>query len=78
MITQILTEIESDVKFKIFTEQKRLKAVKTIKNLLFQIDFNAEIIPLEDEKKLSQLMFELKGQDLNEDEFRVIKDLIIK
>lgn len=78
MITQILSEIESDVKYKILTEQKKLKAVKTIKDLLIQIDFKAEIIPLEDVTKLSQLMFELKGQDLNEDEFRVIKDLIMK
>ena len=78
MITQIISEIELDVKYKIFTEQKRLKAIKTIKGLLFQIDFKAETVPLEDVKKLSQLMIELKGKDLNEDEFRVIEDLIMK
>lgn len=76
MIQELLTNIEMDVKYKIFTEQKNLTAIKTIKELINQIDHDAEVVPLEDKEKLSMLLVSLKGKALNESEYRLIDKLI--
>ncbi len=76
MITQVLSDIELDVKYKIYKEQKRLIAVKTVKELLDQVDFSVEVVPLEDIEKLSRLLVSLKGKELNEEEKRLIEKII--
>ncbi len=76
MITQILSDIELDVKYKIYKEQKRLKAIKNVKELLDQIDFSAEVVPFEDIKKLSQLLVSLKGEALDEEENQLIVKIV--
>jgi pantothenate synthetase len=76
MITQKLSEIELDVKYNIYLEQKRLKAIKTIKELLDQIDFSVEVVPFGDIKKLSKLLVSLKGKALDEEENRLIEKIV--
>lgn len=73
MIQELLTTIEMDVKYKIYTEQKYLIAVKNLKELLNQIDHEVEVVPLKDKKKLSDLLVSLKGQALSDDEFRLVE-----
>ncbi len=77
MIQELLTHIETEVKYKIYTEQKNLVAVKNLKELLNQIDHEAEVVPLEDKNRLTNLMVSLKGQALSDVEERMI-DRIIK
>ena len=73
MIQDILTDIEMDVKYKIYTEQKNLIAVKNLKEILNQIDHEAEVVPVVDKEKLSSLLVLLKGQSLSDDEYRMIE-----
>jgi len=76
MILDKLTSIELEVKSNIYKEQNKLVAVKTIQDLLDQIDFNAEIVPMEDLDKLSMLLDSLKGRALSEEESELLKRLV--
>jgi len=73
MIQDILADIEMDVKYTIYTEQKNLIAVKNLKEILNQIDHEAEVVPVVDKEKLSSLLVLLKGQSLSDDEYRMIE-----
>jgi hypothetical protein len=73
MIQDILTAIEMDVKHKIYAEQKKLIAVKNLKELLNQIDHEVEVVPLKDQERLCNLLVSLKGQALNDDEYRLVE-----
>lgn len=76
MIQELLTDIELDVKYKIYTEQKNLLAVKNLKELLNQIDHDVEVVPLKDKEKLSTLLVSLKGQALSDIEYRMVERII--
>ncbi len=76
MIRGKIKQIELEIKYNIFTEQKKLKAVQTVKELLDQIDFTVEVVPLEDIEKLSRLLVTLKGKPLNEEENRLIEKIV--
>jgi len=76
MIKELLTDIELDVKYKIYTEQKNLLAVKNLKELLNQIDHDVEVVPLKDKEKLSTLLVSLKGQALSDNEYRMVERII--
>ncbi len=54
----------------------KLSAIQGIKNLLTQIDFNAETIPLENTKKLKKLLTSLKGSVLSKEELSIVEELI--
>ena len=76
MILDKLTSIELEVKSSIYKEQNKLVAIKTLQDLLDQIDFKVEIVPMENIEKLSRLLNSLKGSTLNENECEVIRSLI--
>ncbi len=76
MITKILSDIESDVESKIYIEQKKLTAIRSIAKLLKQIDFSAEVVPYENNAKLSHLLVSLKGMALNEEEIKLIDTIV--
>lgn len=76
MIQELLTDIELEVKYKIYTEQKNLKAVKNLKELLSQVDHDVEVVPYKDKEKLSRLLVSLKGQALNDNEYQMIERII--
>jgi hypothetical protein len=78
MIRERLTAIEHDVKNRIYLEQKSLVAVRTLKELMDQIDHEVEDVPLEDKDRLSRLLVSLKGGALTEEESRLIERIIIK
>lgn len=54
----------------------KLSAASGIKNLLTQIDFNAETIPLESGKKLKELLSSLKGDLLTNEEIKIADELL--
>jgi len=76
MILDKLTSIELEVKSNIYNEQNKLVAIKTLQVLLDQIDFNVEIVPMENIEKLSRLLNSLKGRALNEEERELLSRLI--
>jgi len=72
MITRILSDIESDIENQISIKHDLLATIKSVTELLGQIDFSSEVVPYEDIEKLSNLMVSLKGKELNEEEMKLI------
>ena len=75
MLQSKLYEMELDLKYRIFEDQKKLSAVKSIKELLNQVDFGVEKVLMNREKVMT-LLFELKGENLTEQEKSVINELV--
>lgn len=75
MIQKVLSDIEIEVADRITAEEKNLKAVKELKVLLDQIDYEAEVVPFEDKEKLSRLLVSLKGTTLNETENKMVEKI---
>lgn len=73
MIQKVLTDIEIEVSNRINEEENNLKAVKELKLLLDQIDYEAEVVPFEDKERLSRLLVSLKGATLNESENQLVE-----
>ena len=76
MILDKLLLIESKVKLNICKEQDRLISIKTFQILLSQIDFDAEIVQMENFEKLANLLISLKGRALNEEEIELLDRII--
>ena len=57
-------------------EDANFKAVRNIKELLEQIDLNAEVVPENNLDMLSRLISSLKNEDLTKDEKRIIKEIV--
>lgn len=57
---------------------RRISAAKSIRKLLEQIDFSSEVVPHEDEERLSNLLVTLKGKSLDDAEKELINELINK
>lgn len=76
MIKEILIAIEEEARDRVDREQKSLVAVKTVMELMNQIDHEVEEVPLQDKDRLARLLISLKGSDLNEEENRLIERII--
>lgn len=76
MILDKLLSIESEVKSNIYKEQNRLISIKTFQVLLNQIDFDAEMVQIENVEKLANLLISLKGRALTEEEFELLDRII--
>lgn len=76
MIQEIITNIELDVKYQIYTEQKKLVAVKNLKEILSQVDHEVEVVPYRDRERLSKLLVLLKGQALSDEENRMLERIV--
>lgn len=76
MIQEIITNIELDVKYQIYTEQKKLVAIKNLKEILSQVDHEVEVVPYRDRERLSKLLVLLKGQALSDEENRMLERIV--
>ena len=76
MILEKLSFIESEIKSNIYKEQNKLVAIKSLQNLLNQIDFDVEIVPMKDFERLSKFLDSLKGNALNEEESELLGRII--
>ena len=54
----------------------KLKAIKDVKRLFAQIDFNAELLPTESAVKLTALLIFLKGTQLTNEESKLVEELV--
>ena len=75
MVLYKLKEIECSLE-QSSQNSERLKAVSTLKNLLLEVDFKTEVIPDHSFDKLSNLLIELKGNELTNNEQLVLKEII--
>jgi len=57
-------------------DEKKLNTISELKRLLRQIDFNVEVVPLEDEDRLLKLFSSLKNKPLSIQEKVLIKELV--
>ena len=55
MIIEKLSKIELASKYKINSEYRKLETVRNFRELLHEIDFSSEIVPVEDIEKLTDL-----------------------
>ena len=76
MIKEILIAIEEEARDRVYREQKSLVAVKTVMELVNQIDHEVEEVPLQDKDRMTRLLVSLKGCDLNDEEERLIDRII--
>jgi hypothetical protein len=76
MIKEILIAIEEEARDRVYREQKSLVAVKTVMELVNQIDHEVEEVPLQDRDRMTRLLVSLKGCDLNDEEERLIDRII--
>ena len=76
MIIEKLSKIEVASKYKINSEYRKIETVRSFRELLNNIDFSSEIVPLEDFEKLTNLLTFLKGDKLNKCEMTLVKELI--
>ncbi|MFL0352211.1 hypothetical protein [Xanthomarina sp. GH4-25] len=76
MIQTKILFIEQDVERNSPENSELLVAVRSIKKLLNQIDFQAEVVPLESTKKLSNLLESLKNEPLSNSERLLVKKLV--
>jgi hypothetical protein len=76
MIKEILIAIEEEARDRVYREQKSLVAVKTLMELVNQIDHEVEEVPLQDRDRMTRLLVSLKGCDLNDEEKRLIDRII--
>lgn len=76
MIRKLLSEIEVEIKYRIYRENKYLNALRDIKESLNQIDFESEIVPVEDKSRLIKLFTSLKNEDLIEEEIYLIDQIV--
>ena len=54
----------------------KLKAIKDVRRLFAQIDFNAELLPTESAHKLKLLLIFLKGTQLTNEESKLVEELV--
>ena len=58
------------------TPANKLRAVHSVKMLLDNIDFSAEVIPGDNPEKLATLLSSIKGEPLTQDEYKLIDELV--
>ena len=56
---------------------EKLSAVQNIKKLIEKIDFEAEVVPMQNKTKLNKLLISLKGSFLTEEESKIIEELVV-
>ncbi|MCF6308368.1 MAG: hypothetical protein L3J09_10470 [Flavobacteriaceae bacterium] len=54
----------------------KLAAIRSIKNLLLHLDLNAEVVPVNNASRLQNLLSSLKGEDLNDEENKLVEELV--
>lgn len=55
----------------------KLAAIRSIKNLLLQLDLNAEIVSTSNLGILKSLLISLKGDQLSKDESKLLEELVM-
>jgi len=57
-------------------DKGKLKAIRSIKELLSQIDHKAEVVPENNRERFIRLLISLKGGPLNKDESVLVEEIV--
>jgi len=77
MIKIKLDLVEFEILKNPIQNQEKLSAVQNIKKLIEKIDFEAEVVPMQNKTKLNKLLISLKGSFLTEEESKIIEELVV-
>jgi hypothetical protein len=75
MIQSKIAFLECELDKNPLENKDQLESVRSLKNLLNQIDFTAEFVPTENIKRLNTLFESLKGEALTKQEMAIIKKI---
>ena len=56
--------------------QKRVQAIKSLQQILNQIDFTVEEVPIDDSDRFLKLLRSLKNDQLSEDEESLVDEIL--
>lgn len=76
MILEKLLLIELDAQNN--NDLNKKEAVRAIKNIINQIDFTVEILPIEDDERLAKVLYSLKGEQLSKYEMKLVEEIVEK
>ena len=76
MIIEKLSKIELLSEHNINNEYRKIAAIRFVKELLNQVDFTSELIPMENYEKLTELLVSLKGKELSKCETRIVVEVV--
>ena len=57
-------------------KEKKIQTIQDVKDLLDQIDFDSEVIPMENKEKMEELLISLKGKHLTISESQLVNEII--
>ena len=75
MIIEKLTSEASMIEENIRKDYNKLNAIDSLLLLFNQIDFSAELVPTKDPDKMITLLTSLKGEDLTEQEVKLVHQI---
>ena len=75
MIIEKLTSEASMIEENIRKDYNRLNAIDSLLLLFNQIDFSAELVPTKDPEKMITLLTSLKGENLTEQEVKLVHQI---
>lgn len=78
MILEKLSNIEKETEKRIDKAYLRMASIRSLKELLNQVDFSTEFIPMEDPEKLKELLVSLKGKKLSKNERLLVGEMVGK
>ena len=78
MILAKLSEIKLSTLKNIKNESKKLLALKSINKILCQIDFSTEDVKINNTENLKKVLTSLKGDKLNKNEIKLVREIIEK
>ncbi len=78
MILEKLSNIEKETEKGIDKAYLRMASIRSLKELLNQVDFSTEFIPMEDPEKLKELLVSLKGKKLSKNERLLVGEMVGK
>jgi len=54
----------------------KLAVIRNIRNLLLHLDLNAEVVPVNNASRLQNLIRSLKGEELTNEESKLLEELV--
>lgn len=76
MILGAISSLELKSATIIREEEKRIDSIRKIRQLLSKIDFDMEVVPLNNSTELRNLLESLKGDRLDDGEGMVMEDIL--
>ena len=76
MILDKLSTMELEAKMQNEQVQKRVQAIKSLQQILNQIDFTVEEVPIDDSDRFLKLLRSLKNDQLSEEEESLVDEIL--